>query len=229
MQASAADAKRARAQMEESRREAERAKELFAKDFISRESRDQTVSAYDVNAAAYDSAKEKLASARSRKDSASAQLSAAESQLTSSKATLKETEAALAYSKAKLADTVIKSPVSGVVIFKSMEAGETVSPGVTVMTVVDLKSLYARVDMDETKIGGVVLNGPATITVDGLPGKTFKGRISEIGRYAEFATQRDVVRGREDIKTFRVKIRVEDPDGLLKPGMTVEAAIPLRS
>jgi HlyD family secretion protein len=74
----------------------------------------------------------------------------------------------------------------------------------------------------------VVLDGRASVTAEGLPGRVFKGKISEIGRYAEFATQRDVVRGREDIKTFRVKVRVEDPDGLLKPGMTVEVAIPVK-
>jgi HlyD family secretion protein len=228
MKSAAADMERARAQMEESRREAERAKELYKKEFISRESRDQIVAAYEVNAASFDSSKEKLNSARARRDAASSQLSAAESQLVSSKAMQKEAEAALAFSRAKLADTIIKTPVAGVVIFKSMEAGETVSPGVTIMTIVDLNSLYARVGIDETKIGGVVLNNPATVTADGLPGRVFKGTVSEIGRYAEFATQRDVVRGREDIKTFRVKVRVDDPEGLLKPGMTVEVAIPLK-
>lgn len=226
MRSAAADMARARTQMEESRREAERAKELYKKEFISRESRDQIVAAYDANAAAYDSSKEKLNSSRSKKDAAVGQLNSAISQLTSAKAMLKEGEAALAFAKSKLADTTIKTPVTGTVIFKSMEKGETISPGVTILTVVDLDSLYARVDLDETKIGGVVLNGPATVTVDGLPGKIFKGRVSEIGRYAEFATQRDVIRGREDIKTFRVKVRVDDPAGLLKPGMTVEVEIP---
>jgi hypothetical protein len=52
--------------------------------------------------------------------------------------------------------------------------------------------------------------------------------VSEIGRYAEFATQRDVTRGRQDIKTFRIKIRVADSHGMLKPGMTVEVKIPRR-
>jgi len=226
MKSAAADAERARTQMEESRREAERAKELYKKEFISRESRDQVVAAYDANAAAYDSSKEKLNSSRSKKDAAASQLNSAVSQLTSSKAMLKEGEAALAFAGSKLADTTIKTPVSGTIIFKSMEKGETVSPGVTILTVVDFNSLYARVDIDETKIGGVALNGSATVTVEGMPGKTFQGRISEIGRYAEFATQRDVIRGRQDIKTFRVKVRVENPDGLLKPGMTVEVEIP---
>jgi HlyD family secretion protein len=226
MKSAAADVERARAQMEESKREAERAKELYKKDFISRESRDQIVSTYEVNAAAFDSSREKLQSARARRDASSSQLAAAEGQLASSRAMQKEAEAALAFSQAKLADTILNTPVSGVVIFKSMEAGETVSPGVTIMTIVDLHSRYARVDIDETKIGGVVLKGAATVIAEGLPGKVFKGEVSEIGRYAEFATQRDVVRGREDIKTFRVKVRVEDPEGLLKPGMTVEVAIP---
>ncbi len=226
MKSAAADVERARAQKEEAQREAERAKELFKKEFISRESRDQIVSTYEVNTAAFDSSKEKLNAARSRRDAASSQLAAAESQLASSKAMQKEAEAALAFSRAKLADTIIRTPVAGVVIFKSMEAGETVSPGVTIMTIVDLQSRYARVDLDESKIGGIVLQGAATVTAEGLPGRVFNGKISEIGRYAEFATQRDVVRGREDIKTFRVKVRVDDPEGLLKPGMTVEVAIP---
>jgi HlyD family secretion protein len=212
--------------MEESQREADRARELFKKDFISRESRDQIVAAYDVNVAAYDSSKEKLNSARSKKDAAVSQLNGSVSQLNSSTAMLKEAEAALAFARSKLDDTIIKTPVTGTVIFKAMEKGETVSPGVTVLTLVDLNSLYARVDIDEMKIGGVALNGPATVTVEGMPGKQFKGKISEIGRYAEFATQRDVVRGRQDIKTFRVKVRAEDTEGLLKPGMTVEVEIP---
>jgi len=226
MKSAAADMTRARTQMEESQREADRAKELFKKEFISRESRDQIVAAYDVSAAAYDSSKEKLNSARSKKDAAVSQINSAGSQLNSSRAMLKEAEAALAFARSKLDDTTIKTPVSGTVIFKAMEKGETVGPGVTLLTLVDLNSLYARADIDEMKIGGVVLNGPATVTVEGMTGKKFQGRISEIGRYAEFATQRDVIRGRQDIKTFRVKVRVEDPAGLLKPGMTVEVEIP---
>jgi RND family efflux transporter MFP subunit len=229
MRGAAADMERARTLMEESRREAERAEELYKKEFISRESRDQLVAAHDANIAAYDSSKEKFNSGRSGKDAAVSQLNSAVSRLASAKATMKEAEAALAFARSKFADTTIKTPVTGTVIFKSMEKGEIVGPGVTILTVVDLNSLYARVDIGETKVGGVVLDGPANVTADGLPGRIFKGRVTEIGRYAEFATQRDVVRGREDIKTFRVKVRVEDPDRLLKPGMTVEVEIPKKS
>ncbi len=222
----AADLERAGAQMEESRRQADRREDLYKKNLIAKESRDQSVTEYAVNVAAYDSSKEKLNAVRSRKDVAASQSNAAISQWNASKAMLKEAEANRAFFRSKLDDTSIVTPVTGTVIFKALETGEMVSPGAAVLTIVDLNSLYARVDIDETKIGRVVLNDKAFIRVEGVPGKTFEGKISEIGRYGEFATQRDVVRGREDIKTFRVKVRVDDPSGMLKPGMTVDVEIP---
>lgn len=222
----AADLEKAVVQMDEAKRQADRREELFRKNLIAKESRDQSVTEYAVSAATYDASKEKLNAARSRKVAAAGQLDAAVSQWNSSKAVRKEAEANRAFFRSKLDDTSIATPVAGTVIFKALETGEMVSPGVTILTIVDLENLYARVDVDETKIGRVVLNGKAFVRVGGVPGKTFEGRISEIGRYGEFATQRDVVRGREDIKTFRIKVRVDDPSGVLKPGMTVDVEFP---
>jgi HlyD family secretion protein len=226
VRSAAADLARTRELMEEAKKEADRRAELFSRNLISKESRDQAVSGYTVNAAGYDAAKERLNAARSKKDAAVGQLDAALGQVKASRSALKEAEANLAFYRSKMADTAIATPVTGTVIFRAFETGETVSPGETILTVVDLDGLYARVDIDETKIGDVVLNGDAFVTVEGVTGKVFKGRIAEIGRYAEFATQRDVIRGREDIKTFRVKVRVDDASGILKPGMTVDVAIP---
>ncbi len=127
--------------------------------------------------------------------------------------------------RATLAYTIVKSPISGTVVYKELEQGEIVSPGMTVMTVVDLNNLYVRADIDESRISSVVLYSPAVITSEDTPPKVFKGTVTEIGRYAEFATLRDVGRGRQDIKTFRVKISVENPEKILKPGMTVEVKI----
>ncbi|MDO8426936.1 MAG: hypothetical protein Q7T24_05425, partial [Deltaproteobacteria bacterium] len=65
----------------------------------------------------------------------------------------------------------------------------------------------------------------ADVIAAGMPERVFAGRITEIGAVGAFATQRDVTRGRSDIKTFRVKAGVEKPEGLLKPGMTVKVRI----
>ncbi|MEK7851937.1 MAG: efflux RND transporter periplasmic adaptor subunit, partial [Deltaproteobacteria bacterium] len=91
---------------------------------------------------------------------------------------------------------------------------------------VDLEDLWVRADIEETLIGRVRVGEEAVISIDGMPGISFKGTVAEIGREADFATQRDVTRGRQDIKTFGVKIKTTDKTGALKPGMTVMVNIP---
>src|SRR4030043_1534219 len=220
------DLEKARVQRELAKSEMDRSNALYKKDFISKESLDLAVTAYNASVADYMSSKSRLASAHSKRDAAVTQLKTAESQLTSAKANIKQSEANLSYNFAKLADTIITSPLSGNVVFKALEKGETVSPGMTILTIVDMKDIYARVDIDETLIDNVALNSKAIIRTEGTPERIFKGIVYEIGRYAEFATQRDVTRGRQDIKTFRVKIKLDDTGGALKPGMTVEVEIP---
>jgi HlyD family secretion protein len=223
-----ADIDRARAQMEEANREMGRLNTLFNQQIIPKASLDVAVTNYETAVANFKASKAQLGAAVSKKDAAAAQLKTAENQRTSAMASLKQSEANVSYSQAKLAETVIKSPVSGTVVFKALEQGETVSPGTTILTIVDLDNLYVRVDLEETMISSITLNSEAMIRAEGAPDRIFKGKISEIGEYAEFATQKDVTRGRQDIKTFKVKIALEETGGLLKPGMTVDVEIPLR-
>jgi HlyD family secretion protein len=220
------DIEKARVQMELAKTEMDRSNTLYKKEFISKESLDLAVTAYNASVADYSSSKARFASAYSKREAAVAQLHTNESQLSSAKANLKQSEANLSYNLARLADTTITSPLSGDVVFKALEKGETVSPGTTILTIVNMKDLYARVDIDETFIDSVALNARAIIRTEGNTKRTLNGIVYEIGRYAEFATQRDVTRGRQDIKAFRVKISLEDTGGVLKPGMTVEVEIP---
>lgn len=221
-----ADLEKARVQTAEAKRDMERTSELFKKEFISKASFEQAVAQYDTTVAAEKAFAAKLNAALARKNASAAQLDATFSQLNASKARQKETEAGLAYSSSKMDDTTIFSPIAGTVIYKSLEKGETVNSGSVILTIVELANLYVRADIEETLVSSVIFGGEASVTVESMPGKVFRGKISEIGRYAEFATQRDVTRGRQDIKTFRVKIKVEDTEGILKPGMTVSVEIP---
>ncbi|MBI5025787.1 MAG: HlyD family secretion protein [Nitrospirae bacterium] len=221
-----AEKEKARVQMEEAKRKMDRANALYKEELISKEAFEMATTNYDTSVATYNSSEAKLATAYSKRDAAVAQLNTAISQLASVKARLKESQANLSFHRSRLNDTIIMSPISGVVTFRALEEGEIVGPGVTILTIVDMDNLYVRADIEEALIGGVVLNSEAIIRVEGIPDKVFKGKVSEIGRYAEFATQRDVTRGRQDIKTFRVKIRLDETGGILKPGMTVEVEIP---
>lgn len=229
IKSSEADIEKARAVMGEAKSKFDRAKALYKEELISTDSFEIAKTNYDTSVATHQSSKAKLAASNSKRNAATAQLNASMSELNSAKARLKESVANLSYHMSRLSDTVIKTPASGIVIFKSLEKGETISPGVTILTVVDMNNLYVRVDIEETLIGSVALNSEAIVRVEGIPDKVFKGQVSEIGRYAEFATQRDMTRGRQDIKTFRVKIKVTDTGGVLKPGMTVEVEIPKKA
>lgn len=225
IKSAAADAEKYRVLMEDAKRQMNREKELDEQRATSKESYDTAVANYDAAVAGYEASLAKLAAAYSKNDVAVAQLNAAESQMEFARAGVKEAKANVLYYRARYADTFIRSPLSGIVVFKASEKGEMVTPGMTILTVVDLNDLSVRVDIEETLVGNIGLRSGVDIRPAGQPDRIFKGHVSEIGRYAEFATQRDVLRGRQDIKTFRIKIRVDDPTGYLKPGMTVDVVI----
>lgn len=124
----------------------------------------------------------------------------------------------------QLSDTVIRSPISGVVVSKNLELGEWANPGTPILTVDDLSTVWVRVDVPETELGSIKLGEPARVTVPTHPPLIFEGRVMAIGQEGQFATERDVRRGRQDIRTFYVKVRVLKAEGTLKPGMTAEVS-----
>ena len=126
----------------------------------------------------------------------------------------------------QLVDTEIKSPVDGVVVSKALEVGEWVTPGVPVLTVDDLSTIWARVDVEETDLRSLYIGKTAQVELPTNPPLIFSGRVMAIGQEGQFATERDVRRGRQDIRTFYVKVQVMQAEGELKPGMTAEVSFP---
>ena len=128
--------------------------------------------------------------------------------------------------KDQLDDTEIKSPVDGVIVSKALEVGEWVTPGAPILTVDDLSTIWARVDVEETDLGSLYIGKSAQVELPTDPPQIFSGRVMAIGQEGEFATERDVRRGRQDIRTFYVKVQVLQAEGELKPGMTAEVTFP---
>jgi HlyD family secretion protein len=146
-----------------------------------------------------------------------------------------QAEAAVASNKAnvdfyhdQLRDTAIIAPVDGVVVNKALEVGEWVTPGTPILTVDDLSTIWARVDVQETDLGSIYVGKAAQIILPTEPPVQFSGRVMAIGQEGDFATERDVRRGRQDIRTFYVKVQVLQAEGELKPGMTAEVAFERR-
>lgn len=166
-----------------------------------------------------------LDKAQTRFELEEAELKAVEAELRSAEAEVKQREANLQLAQIRLKETVIQTPMAGLVTLKAFEVGEMVSPGVTIVTLIDPQSVWARVDLEEGDAAKVEVGNRAEIQIDSLPSERFEAKVTEVGAAGTFATRRDVTRGRQDIKTFRTKVQALSTKGLLKPGMTARVRI----
>lgn len=136
--------------------------------------------------------------------------------------------AALSTSKARLRDTVLSAPVSGVILRRNVEEGETVTAGAAVFTISDLERPWVKVYVKEDRLGWVKLGQKAEVTVDSYPGKKYEGTVTFISSEAEF-TPKNVQTREERVKlVFGVKVSVKNQNDELKPGMPADVRILLK-
>jgi HlyD family secretion protein len=125
-----------------------------------------------------------------------------------------------------LKDATLMSPGRGIVSQKLVEVGEFVMPGTPVLVIVDLDHAWADVFVPEPVIPRIRLGQQATLFTD-AGGGGLAGAITFISPKAEF-TPRNVQTAEERSKlVYRVRVTVDNSQGILKEGMPVEAEIPL--
>jgi len=134
-----------------------------------------------------------------------------------------------------LSKTTYDAPFSGTVTNLPVHEGETVvmgiqnSPGSTLMTVADMSVITAEVQVDETDIVNVSLGQDAEVTIDAIPNKTFKGKVTEIGdnaiiRSTGVSTSQSTA-GSQEAKDFKVVVTLTEPPANLRPGLSATAKI----
>jgi HlyD family secretion protein len=126
----------------------------------------------------------------------------------------------------RLRYTEIKAPIDGVVDVRAVREGEFVNPGQAVVTLINQDDLWVRADVEETYIDRVRVGDKMTVRLPS--GVEREGTVTYRGVDASFATQRDVSRTKRDIKTFEVRLRVDNKDRRLAVGMTAYVDLPLR-
>jgi HlyD family secretion protein len=238
-----------RAQADQARLDWDRAQKLFANDDISKSQFDQFKARFDSAAATLKQAQERLAMVQEgpRKEeieSARAQVARAqaalkmgeanrmelrrrEQELTGRKAEVDRAKAQIGMTDSQLADTVVSSPIDGVVLVKAAETGEVLAAGSIVVTIGDLDHPWLRGYISERDYGRVKLGTKAKITGDSFPGKVYWGRVSFIASQAEF-TPKQIQTQEERVKlVYRIKIDVENPQHELKSNMPVDAELVL--
>jgi HlyD family secretion protein len=216
-----ADLKRARADSEKARQDFERAEGLYKSQLISK-------SEFESRQAAYEVAVAQLAQAEARIEQAKAQMESAQGRISQAQATLTR-------ASDQLSKTTYIAPYDGVITNLPVREGETVvvgiqnSPGSTLMTLADMSVITAEVRVDETDVVNVKLDQPAEITVDAIPGKVFKGRVTEIGNNALLRSSgvstAQTTAGAQEAKDFKVVVTIDNPPDNLRPGLSATAKI----
>lgn len=188
--------------------------------------------------AASGSATEKQRSdAQTRYDVARAQVDAAEQglrkvqnlvrpeEIQAGEARLVQARAAAELLEQRMADAHVVAPAAGTVTRKLAEEGELVGPGMTLVVLSKLDRVFLNIYVAETELARVKLGAPARVHVDGYPDRSFDGRIVYISPEAEF-TPKNVQTKEERVRlVFRVKIALENPEGILKPGLPADAVL----
>lgn len=223
-----AGVERAQADLERTRLNYERTDQLYKDRLIARQEYDQRKAEFDSAAAAVREAEARLAQARSQRVQSRSQLEAAQRRVAQIRASLTRVSDVLAKHDAV-------APLDGIVTNLPVRVGETVVPGIqnssasTIMTIADMSLITAEVKVDETDIVNVKLDQAAEITIDAVPGKTFKGHVIEIGntailRSTGVAASQSAVSSQE-AKDFKVVIALDDPPGEIRPGLSCTAKI----
>ena len=207
----------ARRKAQEAQAALNRTRKLFEGGAVSREALDQAETAYTVARAQAEQAQQQrsLVDVGPRAERVAAQ-----------RAVVRQAEAAVAQVQAILDNTVILAPFNGVVTVRHREPGESVTPGLPVVTLMNTGDRWVRIYVREDQIGRVRIGAAAHITSDSHPGKTYNGRVTFIATQAEF-TPRNVQTAEERVKlVYAVKVAiVGDAANELKPGVPADVAL----
>ena len=224
MQAQQAEAT---ADLERTRLDFERAEGLFKQNIVSTQALDQARTTFAAQKAhlesvgkQVDAQRAAVALARSNID----QIAVRREQLVAGRHQLEAAGAQASKAQVRLDYTELHAPIPGVVAVLSARQGEVVNAAQPILDLVNPEDLWVRADVEETYIDGIRLGDRLTVR---LPSGTERmGTVFYRGVDADYATQRDVSRTKRDIKTFEVRLRLDNGDRGLWPGLTAFVVLP---
>jgi HlyD family secretion protein len=153
------------------------------------------------------------------------QLNVSNAQLAQAQAEVGNAQAAVQEIDARLSDLSIVSPIEGVVQTRSVEPGTVVSPGTTLLTVINPDDVFMRGFIPEGRIGEVRVGQPARVFLDSFPDQPLEARVRAIDPQASFTPENIYFKEDRVRQVFGVELAIDDPGGFAKPGMPADAVI----
>ena len=219
--AAQADQLMQQANMEKAKLDWERGQGLFKDGLIAKQDFDQRKTGYDAAAAQVDSSRARVLQLKATLDQMRAQVA--------------QGRAVLVHTQDILHKTVYTSPINGIVSYLPERVGDYVVPGITntngsfLMTLSDMSVVTAEVKVDETDIVSVKIGQDADVTIDAVPGKIFKGKVTEIGSQAVLRTSglatTQSTASNQEAKDFKVVVTLTNPPENVRNGLSATAKI----
>lgn len=223
--------------------------ELVVQGAVTQDEADQAHSTYKSAGATVNARKAAVSSALKQIAAAQAGLMQAKSnalnppirlsQQESNVKTVAQNEAAVARAKLELRNAkasidqiqsqidylTIKSPIHGIVTARTVEPGAVVAAGQTVISLINLDTIFLRGYVPDSEIGKVRINQAALIYYDSDPKKGIHGKVIEIDPQASFTPENIYFKDDRVKQVFGIKIMIDNPDNYAKPGMPADADI----
>ncbi|HUN63110.1 MAG TPA: efflux RND transporter periplasmic adaptor subunit [Candidatus Sulfotelmatobacter sp.] len=219
--ATEADLVTQQANLEKAKLDYDRGVGLYKDGLIAKQDFDQRKTAYDAAVATVDAARARMLAQKAQLDEVRSQLAQGKAQLV--------------HTRDILSKTTYISPINGIVSYLPVRMGEYVVPGIQnatgsfLMTLSDMSTVTSEVKVDETDIVNVKIGQDADVTIDAVPGKVFKGKVTEIGSQAVLRTSglatTQTTTSNQEAKDFKVVVTLENPPDNLRPGLSTTAKI----
>ena len=216
------DIQRARSQVVEAQaacgaatQDLQRVQAVFARGSATPKQRDDAQSLADRTAAVLAAAEQQLA--KLLRGNRQEEIRIAQAQADQARARLAQMEKAVT-------DCTVSAPLDGVVTVKSAEEGEVVPAGAALVSIARLDEVWLAIYVPETRLAAVKLGQPAKVKVDGQAAP-FAGTVTFISPEAEFSPKNVQTSDERAKLVYRVKITLENPKGVFKPGMPADGYI----
>src|SRR6202035_364458 len=216
-----ADLTQQQANLEKAKLDWERGQGLFKDGLIPKQDFDQRKTGYDAAVAQVDSSKAHVLSLKAMLDQVRSQVI--------------QGRAVLVHTQDILHKTTYTSPIDGIVSYLPERVGDYVVPGIQnsngsfLMTLSDMSVVTAEVKVDETDIVAIRIGQDADVTIDAVPGKLFKGKVTQIGSQAVLRTSglatTQSTTSTQEAKDFKVVVTLAAPPDNLRPGLSTTAKI----
>jgi HlyD family secretion protein len=204
----------------DTQRDLGRKRDLRIKGFIAQADEDAAQAVYDSSVAQHDANKAQEQAQAAGVRSSEAALKVTEAQLLSAVAQVGQHEAGLRQAQLDLEHTIIRAPVDGVVVSRTVDVGQTVAASLqapTLFTIAqDLTKMQVDTNVDEADVSRVKVGLRASFTVDAFPGQLFTGEIVQIRKAPQVV---------QNVVTYDVVVSAQNTDQRLLPGMTANVRI----